>query len=223
MSEKSQGQSRYAEVYARWQRDPEGFWADAAREIDWIEQPKKIFDPTQGVYGRWFTGGVTNTAYNCLDRHVERGRGNQAALIYDSPVTGQKRIYTYAELLDDVCHLRGRAFGMGVQKGDRVIVYMPMIPNALISMLACAADQAPSTPSYSAVLRPMSWPSGSRTRSRKQSFPPHAGSSRTASWLISRSSTRRSDLFCETRFLHHRAAARADAPLIAGGTTITPS
>jgi propionyl-CoA synthetase len=138
MSEKSQGASRYAEVYESWQRDPEGFWAEAAREIDWIEQPKKIFDPTQGVYGRWFTGGVLNTAYNCLDRHVERGRANQPALIYDSPVTGQKKIYTYAELLDEVATFAGVLLEMGVQKGDRVIIYMPMIPHALISMLACA-------------------------------------------------------------------------------------
>ena len=70
MSTDAQAKSRYFEVYERWKRDPEGFWAEAAQAIDWIEQPKKIFDPTQGVYGRWFTGGVTNTAYNCLDRHA---------------------------------------------------------------------------------------------------------------------------------------------------------
>ena len=75
MSEKGLGASHYAEIYASWKRDPEGFWADAARDIDWIEQPKRIFDATQGIYGRWFAGGVTNTCYNCLDRHVERGRG----------------------------------------------------------------------------------------------------------------------------------------------------
>ncbi len=138
MSANSQVESRYFEVYERWKRDPEGFWAEAASEIDWIEQPKKIFDPSQGVYGRWFTGGVTNTAYNCLDRHVERGRGDQAAVIYDSPVTGQKRTYTYAQLLDEVKTLAGVLLEAGVEKGDRVILYMPMIPEALIGMLACA-------------------------------------------------------------------------------------
>ncbi len=133
-----QTKSRYAEVYESWKRDPEGFWAKAASEIDWIEKPKKIFDAAEGVYGRWFTGGVVNTAYNCLDRHVERGRGGQAAVIYDSPVTGQKRIYTYSALLDEVAAFAGVLLELGVEKGDRVIVYMPMIPEALIAMLACA-------------------------------------------------------------------------------------
>ncbi len=138
MSANGHGVSRYVEVYESWKRDPEGFWAEAAREIDWIVQPKRIFDAAQGIYGRWFAGGVTNTAYNCLDRHVERGRGAQAALIYDSPVTGQKRIYTYAELLEEVATFAGVLVELGVQKSDRVIVYMPMIPEAVIAMLACA-------------------------------------------------------------------------------------
>jgi len=138
MSEKGLGASHYAEIYASWKRDPEGFWADAARDIDWIEQPKRIFDAAQGIYGRWFAGGVTNTCYNCLDRHVERGRGVQPAVIYDSPITGQKKIYTYAQMLDEVAAFGGVLQEMGVGKGDRVIVYMPMIPEALIAMLACA-------------------------------------------------------------------------------------
>ncbi|MGA9764762.1 MAG: AMP-binding protein, partial [Rhodomicrobium sp.] len=138
MSEKGQNAGRYAEVYESWKRDPEGFWADAARDIDWIEQPKRIFDAAQGIYGRWFTGGVANTCYNCLDRHVERGRGAQPAVIYDSPVTGQKKIFTYAEMLDEVARFAGVLLEMGIQKGDRVIVYMPMIPEALVAMLACA-------------------------------------------------------------------------------------
>ena len=138
MSTEAQANSRYFEVYERWKRDPEGFWAEAAREIDWIEQPKRILDPSQGIYGRWFTGGVANTAYNCIDRHVERGRGEQPAVIYDSPVTGQQRIYTYADLLHEVSTLAGVLREAGVEKGDRVILYMPMIAEALISMLACA-------------------------------------------------------------------------------------
>ena len=85
--------SRYRDVYAHWQRSPEVFWAEAAAEIDWIEQPKKIFDKNAGIYGRWFTGGVCNTCYNALDRHVLAGRNDQAALIYDSPVTNSKQTF----------------------------------------------------------------------------------------------------------------------------------
>jgi propionyl-CoA synthetase len=80
--------SRYHEVYARWQRDPEGFWAEAAREIDWYEPPRQIFDPNAGVYGRWFVGGVCNTCWNAVDRHVAAGRAAQPAIIYDSPLAG---------------------------------------------------------------------------------------------------------------------------------------
>ena len=94
--------SRYQEVYARWQRDPEGFWAEAAREIDWYEPPKKIFDASAGIYGRWFTGATCNTCYNALDRHVLAGRNDQAALIYDSPVTNTKQTFSYGRLLSEV-------------------------------------------------------------------------------------------------------------------------
>ena len=87
--------SRYHEVYRRSLQDPAAFWAEAARDIDWIEFPKTIFDPTAGVYGRWFTDGICNTCYNAVDRHVERGRSDQAAIIYDSPVTGTKRKISY--------------------------------------------------------------------------------------------------------------------------------
>ena len=83
--------THYQEVYARWQRDPEGFWGEAAQEIDWIEPAKRVFDPDAGVYGRWFVGGVCNTCWNAVDRHVRQGRGEQPAIIYDSPLTGQKR------------------------------------------------------------------------------------------------------------------------------------
>ena len=90
--------SRYPEIYARWQRDPTGFWGEAAEAIDWIEKPKTVFDPNAGVYGRWFPDGVCNTCYNAVDRHVEAGRGTQPAIIYDSPVTGTKQTITYAAL-----------------------------------------------------------------------------------------------------------------------------
>ena len=130
--------SKYAEVYQGWMKDPEGFWAEAAKGIDWVKPADKVFDPEQGVYGRWFTGAVCNTCYNCLDRHVEKGRGDQAALIYDSPITGSQKIYTYAELLDEVATLAAVLQEKGVEKGDRVIIYMPMIAQAGIAMLACA-------------------------------------------------------------------------------------
>src|SRR5258705_9846703 len=94
--------SRYAEVYGHWQRDPEGFWAEAAREIDWYETPQRIFDPSAGVYGRWFTDGVCNTCWNAVDRHVMRGRGAQPAIVYDSPLAGTKRVIAYDRLWTEV-------------------------------------------------------------------------------------------------------------------------
>jgi propionyl-CoA synthetase len=131
--------SRYFELYEGWKRDPLAFWEEAASEIDWVKPAEKIFDETQGQYGRWFAGGLCNTAYNCLDRHViNNGRGGQAALIYDSPMTGQTRVYSYAELLDDVAAFAAVLRDKGIRKGDRVILYMPMIPEAVIGMLACA-------------------------------------------------------------------------------------
>src|ERR1700722_17854010 len=130
--------SHYQEVYTRWQRDPQGFWAEAARDIDWFEQPKAVFDPNMGIYGRWFPGGVCNTCFNAVDRHVDAGRGDQAAIIYDSPLAGVKRTITYHRLLTETQVLASMLRDLGVQKGDRVILYMPMIPEAVIAMLACA-------------------------------------------------------------------------------------
>ena len=130
--------SRYPEIYARSMRDPEGFWGEAAATIDWIEKPKKVFDPSAGIYGRWFVGGVCNTCFNALDRHVAAGRGSQAALVYDSPVSNTKRALTYAEMLAEVKTLGAVLQDLGVEKGDRVILYMPMVPEAIVAMLACA-------------------------------------------------------------------------------------
>src|SRR6186997_3072993 len=129
---------RYHEVHARSLADPEGFWAEAAREIDWIEPAKKIFDPSSGAYGRWFSGGVVNTCYNALDRHVAGGRASQVALIHDSPLTNSLTKFTYAELLDEVKTLAAVMQDFGVAKGDRVILYMPLVPEAVMAMLACA-------------------------------------------------------------------------------------
>ncbi len=131
-------QSRYHETYSRWQDDPEGFWLNEAKAIDWLTPPQRAFDPGQGVYGRWFPDATCNTCHNAVDRHVAAGRGEQAAVIYDSPMTGTKTVLTYSRLLDEVETLGAVLTQMGIGKGDRVIVYMPMIPEALIAMLACA-------------------------------------------------------------------------------------
>jgi propionyl-CoA synthetase len=130
--------SRYHEVYASWKADPEAFWAEAARGVDWIRPYDKVFDAAAGQYGRWFPGALCNTAYNCLDRHIVAGHGAQPALIYDSPVTAVKRTLTFAELTDEVATFAAVLAGLGVQKGDRVVIYMPMVPEAVIAMLAAA-------------------------------------------------------------------------------------
>lgn len=130
--------SKYHETYQNWRDDPEGFWEQAAAEIDWVRPWDTVFDPNKGVYGRWFVGAECNTCYNCLDRHVENGRGDQPALIYDSPITDTKLTFTYAELLSEVAVLAGALQAQGIEKGDRVIIYLPAIPQAAIAMLACA-------------------------------------------------------------------------------------
>ncbi len=130
--------SRYHDVYARSMQDPEGFWADAARAIDWIEPAKRVFDASQGLYGRWFAGAVVNTCYNALDRHVAGGRADQLALIHDSPLTDSVSRFTYAELLREVKTFAAILQDFGVAKGDRVVVYMPLVPEAMVAMLACA-------------------------------------------------------------------------------------
>src|SRR5712691_3327361 len=133
-----QDNSRYHAVHARSLADPEGFWGEAAREIDWIEPANKIFDPALGLYGRWFAGAVVNTCYNALDRQVAAGRADQLALIHDSPLADTVTTFTYAELLREVQTLAAVMADFGVTKGDRVILYMPMVPEAMVAMLACA-------------------------------------------------------------------------------------
>src|ERR1700704_2028030 len=133
-----QDNSRYREVHARSLADPEGFWGEAARAIDWIEPAKKVFDPASGPYGRWFSGAVGNTCYNALDRHVTNGRADQVALIHDSPLANIVTKFTYAEMLHEVQTLAAVMQDFGVVKGDRVILYMPMVPEAVFAMLACA-------------------------------------------------------------------------------------
>ena len=130
--------SRYHEVYEDWRRDPEAFWAEAAEDVDWIKPWNRVFDPKAGVYGRWFAGAECNTCWNCVDRHVEAGRAGQLALIHDSPITGTQAKFTYAELKREVVALASALKNQGVGKGDRVIIYMPMVPEAVFAMLACA-------------------------------------------------------------------------------------
>lgn len=128
----------YDAIYQQSIREPENFWAEAARAIAWDKPWSKILDDSNPPLYRWFAGGSLNTCYNALDRHVEGGRGDQVALIYDSPVTGTKARFGYRELRDRVARLAGGLARLGVQKGDRVILYMPMVPEAVIGMLACA-------------------------------------------------------------------------------------
>ncbi|MBF9042095.1 AMP-binding protein [Rhodobacterales bacterium HKCCE4037] len=128
----------YKDTYAAWAAAPEEFWANAAEGIDWIKAPKTVLDPDAGVYGRWFTDGTCNTCWNAVDRHVEAGHGDRLAIIHDSPVTDTKREITYAELQDEVATLGAVLQDMGVGQGDRVIIYMPMVAEAVMAMLACA-------------------------------------------------------------------------------------
>ncbi|MFV2089854.1 MAG: propionyl-CoA synthetase [Pseudomonadales bacterium] len=128
----------YASEYERSLTDPEGFWREQARALPWIEFPTTILDQDANGAWRWFRGGKTNTCWLALDRHVESGRGEQIALIYDSPVTDQIQKFSYQALTDTVAYAAGALAALGVEKGDRVIIYMPMIPEAVIAMLACA-------------------------------------------------------------------------------------
>jgi propionyl-CoA synthetase len=131
--------SRYKTVYDQARDEPVAFWEAAARELSWFKVWDKAFDPYAGHYGRWFVGGATNAAYNCLDRHVAAGRGAQPALIWDSPVTHKSHTYTYSELTHEVATLAAvLRDDMGVKKGDRVVIYMPAVPEAVMAMLACA-------------------------------------------------------------------------------------
>ncbi|MCR9145609.1 MAG: propionate-CoA ligase PrpE [Rhodobacteraceae bacterium] len=128
----------YKDVYESWQQDPDAFWMSAADAIDWDRKPTKaLFDDNAPIY-EWYSDGLVNTCWNAVDRHVEAGRGDQAAIIHDSPVTHTKHEITYAELRDRVASLAGALRARGIEKGDRVIIYMPMVPEALEAMLACA-------------------------------------------------------------------------------------
>jgi len=130
--------SRYDEAYTRSLRDPEAFWAAVAEDIYWERRWDRVLDDSRPPYYRWFAGGVLNTCYNALDLHIDRGRGKQRALVYDSPVTDTIKTFTFFELRDEVVRMAGALRRQGITKGDRVIIYMPMVPEAVIAMLACA-------------------------------------------------------------------------------------
>lgn len=129
---------RYPEVYAAASRDPEAFWLEAARALDWNRLPDRAFDPGSGPYGRWFPNGELNACHNAVDRHADGARREQVAIRYDSPVTGTKRAITYGELQNEVATLAAVLVDLGIGKGDRVVIYMPMVPEAIFAMLACA-------------------------------------------------------------------------------------
>ena len=128
----------YREVYEGWKADPEGFWMEAADAIDWETPPSRALFERGNNRFDWFADGMVNTCHNALDRHVDAGRGDQVALIYDSPVTDTVKKITYSQLLSRVAKFAGALSAKGVTKGDRVVIYMPMIPQAIIAMLACA-------------------------------------------------------------------------------------
>ena len=128
----------YRATYDRSIRDPEGFWGDAAGLVDWIKKPQRVLDDSRPPFYRWFPDATLNTCYNALDRHVVAGAADRTALIYDSAVTGTKQSFTYAQLLADVAAFGGALRSLGVEKGDRVVIYLPMIPEAVVAMLACA-------------------------------------------------------------------------------------
>ncbi|MCX7554409.1 propionyl-CoA synthetase [Marinicella sp. S1101] len=130
--------NNYRTTFQQAANHPTAFWADAAQHIHWDKPWQQVLDDSNKPFYRWFTGGELNTCYNAVDRHVEQGRGEQAAVIYDSPVTGVKTTYSYKQLLDQVSRLAGVLHDLGVFQGDRVIIYMPMVPEAIFAMLACA-------------------------------------------------------------------------------------
>src|SRR5512141_3137471 len=128
----------YRSEHARSIQDPESYWGEQAALVDWIKKPQRVLDDDHPPFYRWFPDATLNTCYNALDRHVVRGHGDRTALVYDSAVADTKASYTYAELLERTAAFAGALRGFGVGAGDRVVIYMPMIPEAVIAMLACA-------------------------------------------------------------------------------------
>jgi len=129
--------TKYQDIYQRSIKDPQDFWSEVANDIFWYKKPTKILNSDNPPFYKWFQDGVTNTCYNAVDLHVKKGKGEKTAIIYDSPITNSKKKITYNELKDQVSIFSGALVNQGIKKGDRVIIYMPMIPEAVIAMLAC--------------------------------------------------------------------------------------
>ncbi|MCY4312714.1 MAG: AMP-binding protein, partial [Gammaproteobacteria bacterium] len=129
---------KFDKIYERACKDPEGFWAEAAENVHWYKKWDRVLDDSDAPFYRWFTGGQTNVCYNAVDIHVANGRGNQTAIIHESPITHSRQTLSYQELQQGVSRFAGVLKANGIEQGDRVIIYMPMIPEAVISMLACA-------------------------------------------------------------------------------------
>jgi len=129
--------NKYKEIYQRSITDAEGFWSDVSNDVFWYKKPTKILNSSKPPFYKWFSDGITNTCYNAIDLHVKNGKGEKTAIIYDSPITNSKKKITYSELKNQVSIFAGALKNQGIKKGDRVIIYMPMIPEAVIGMLAC--------------------------------------------------------------------------------------
>ena len=130
-------ENKCQKIYDRSIQDPQGFWSEVAKDIFWYKKPTKILNSDNPPFYKWYEDGVTNPCYNAVDIHVEKGFGEKTALIYDSPITGSKRKITYLELKNSTAKFAGALKNQGINKNDRVIIYMPMIPEAVIGMLAC--------------------------------------------------------------------------------------
>ena len=128
----------FKEIYHSSIKNPEKFWQEVSEDIFWFKKPTRILNKSKPPFYKWFEDGITNTCYNALDVHIENGRGDKTALIYDSPITDNKKKFTYKELREKVSKFASTLQNQGIKKGDRVIIYMPMIPEAVIGMLACA-------------------------------------------------------------------------------------
>jgi len=130
--------SRYDDAYGAWQHDPEAWWAEKAAGVEWSKPWDHVFDPSMGAFGQWFAGGELNICHNAMDRHIDAGHGDKIAVIWDSPAANDKRKITYRALRDDTAKLAGALVALGVGYGDRVVIYMPMVPEAILAMFACA-------------------------------------------------------------------------------------
>ena len=129
--------TKYQDIYQRSIQKPEVFWSEIADDIFWYKKPTKILNSDNPPFYKWFQDGITNSCYNAVDLHVEKGKGEKTAIIYDSPITNSQKKINYSELKNQVSIFAGALVNQGVKKGDRVIIYMPMIPEAVIAMLAC--------------------------------------------------------------------------------------